>query len=67
MKRVAKDKPVRAAKRDLFAEIKEGVAALAQARTGARTLRTPALEFKPAPELTPVHLVSIRERLKLSR
>ncbi|MBI2398010.1 MAG: transcriptional regulator [Xanthomonadales bacterium] len=67
MKRVAKDKPVRAAERDLFAEIKEGVTALALARAGTRTLRTHALEFKPAPELTPVQLVSIRERLKLSR
>lgn len=63
MTRIAKDKPVRAAKRDLFAEIKEGVTALAQARAGTKTLRTHALEFKPAPELTPVLLLSIRERL----
>lgn len=67
MKGVAKGKSVRAVKRDVFAEINEGVTALAQARTGQRTLRTHALEFKPAPELTPVHLVSIREKLKLSR
>ena len=42
----------RAPKRDLFAELSEGMTALAEARQGKRTLRTHAVEFKPAPEVT---------------
>lgn len=57
----------RAPKRDLFAELGEGMEALAQAREGKRTLRTHAVEFKPAPRVTPAELVRVRERLKLSR
>ncbi len=60
-------KAKRAPKRDLFAELSEGMGALAQAREGKRTLRTHAVEFKPAPEVTPRELVRVRERLKLSR
>jgi hypothetical protein len=33
--------------------LSEGVAALAGARQGKRTLRTHALEHKPAPKVTP--------------
>lgn len=55
------------AKRDLFAELSEGVDALAEARQGKRTLRTHALEFKPAPTVTPQELIRIRKSLKLSR
>lgn len=65
MKESVKSK--RAPKRDLFAELNEGMGALAQARGGKRTLRTHAVEFKPAPEVTPRELVRVRERLKLSR
>jgi putative transcriptional regulator len=65
MKASAKAK--RALKRDLFAELSEGMGALAQAREGKRTLRTHAMEFKPAPGVTPKELVRVRERLKLSR
>ena len=36
-------------KRDVFAELAEGMAALAESRQGKRTLRTYAMEFKPAP------------------
>ena len=54
-------------KRDLFAELNEGMGALAEAREGKRTLRTHVVEYKPAPEVTPRELVRIRERLKLSR
>ena len=54
-------------KRDLLAELSEGMEALAQAREGKRTLRTHAAEFKPAPRVTPAELVRVRERLKLSR
>jgi hypothetical protein len=42
-----------AARRDLFAELSEGLDALAEARTGKRTLRTHAAEYKPAPRVTP--------------
>lgn len=54
-------------KRDLFAELSEGMTALADARRGKRTLRTHAVEFKPAPEISARELVRIRQRLKLSR
>lgn len=54
-------------KRDLFAEISEGVAALAEGRKGKRTLRTHSVAFKPAPTLTPKQLVSLRKRLDVSR
>ena len=55
------------AKRDLFAELSEGMAALAQSRQGKRTLRTHAVAFKPAPEVTPRELVRVREQLRMSR
>jgi putative transcriptional regulator len=60
-------KAKRASKRDLFAELSEGMTALAQARKGKRTLRTHTVEFKPAPEVTPEELVRVRRRLRLSR
>lgn len=56
-----------ASKRDLFGELVEGMAALTEARLGKRTLRTHAVEYKPAPEITPRELVRVRERLNLSR
>ena len=63
-----KTKARRAAhKRDLFAELSEGMTALAEARHGKRTLRTHAVEFKEAPEVTPKELVRVREQLKISR
>jgi len=55
------------AKRNLFEELSEGMRALAEERQGKRTLRTHAVEFKPAPEVKPRDLVKIREDLKLSR
>jgi len=67
MKTTVKTKPARTAKRDLFAELKEGVAALAEARQGKRTLRTHAIEYKPAPQVTPMELIRVREGLKISR
>jgi len=67
MKAVVKIKPARAAKRDLFAELGEGMAALADARQGKRTLRTHAVEYRPAPRVTPKELVRVREDLKISR
>jgi len=51
----------------LFAELKEGVTALAEARQGKRTLRTHAVEYKPAPRVTPQELMRVREDLQISR
>lgn len=66
MKPRAVSKPMRT-RRDLFAELSEGMTALADARAGKRTLRTHAVELKRAPEVTPAELVRLRARLKLSR
>lgn len=54
-------------KRNLFAEIAEGFDALADARTGKRTLRTHKVEMQPVPDVTAAELISLRERLHLSR
>jgi putative transcriptional regulator len=67
MKRSSKTKTKRTAKRSLFAELSEGMEALAEARQGKRTLRTHDLEYKPAPSITPQELKRVRERLKISR
>lgn len=64
---MTRSKRTRTHKRNLFAELAEGMSALAQARQGRRTLRTHAVAFKPAPELTPRELVRVRQRLKVSR
>jgi len=65
MKAPVKEK--RAPKRDLFAELSEGMKALAQSREGKRTLRTQTVEIKPAPEVSPRELVRVRESLNLSQ
>lgn len=65
MKTKGKTKP--AGKRVLFAELGEGMNALADARQGKRTLRTHAVEYKPAPKVTPKELIRVREELNLSR
>lgn len=67
MKTIVKATPKRGVRRDLFGELSEGVAALAEARHGKRTLRTHALEYKPAPKVTPKELIRLRESLELSR
>ena len=54
-------------KRNLFAELKEGVEALAQERLGKRTLRTTHAELKPAPSVTGDEVLALRARLNLSR
>lgn len=38
--------------RSMYSEITEGFEALAEERTGKRTLRTHDVEVKPAPEVT---------------
>ena len=67
MKSVVKARGIRLAKRDLFAEIAEGMTALADSRQGKRTLRTHAVELKPVPDITPKELIRVREHLNLSR
>ena len=67
MKRSVKSARKRSAKRELFAELTEGMNALADARQGKRTLRTHSVEFKPAPTVTPRDLIRLRKNLKLSR
>ena len=67
MKRAVKPTRKRTAKRELFAELTEGMNALADARHGKRTLRTHSMEFKPAPTVTPQELIRVRKNLKLSR
>ena len=54
-------------KRNLFAELAEGFEALADQRAGKQTLRTHKLEVHPAPEVSAEELVTLRERLRLSR
>ena len=54
-------------RRDLFAELTEGVGALAAQRAGKRTLRTHSVEVKPPPTVTPRDLTRMRERLNMSR
>lgn len=67
MKRSVKARAQRGATRDLFAELSVGMEALADARHGKRTLRTHAVEYKPAPSVTPQELIRVREHLKISR
>jgi putative transcriptional regulator len=47
-------------KRNLFAELIEGFDALKAEREGKRTLRTHAVERKPAPTVTAKELVRVR-------
>ena len=54
-------------KRDLFSELMEGFDALAGQRTGKRTLKTHAVTYKPAPNITPKELAKVRESMNLSR
>ena len=61
MKRSTKTTVKRRGKRDLFAELSEGMDALADARHGKRKLRTHRVEFKPASGITPQELVRVRK------
>ena len=54
-------------KRNLFAEIAEGFEALADERSGKRTMRTHEVDMKSAPDVTAGELLALRERLHLSR
>ena len=67
MRKIVKHQDKRTAKRNVFAELTEGMAALAESREGKRTLRTHAVEFKPAPRVTPKELIRVRQSLNMSR
>ncbi len=67
MRAPAKTKRASVAKRNLFAELRGGIEAVAQERKGKRTLRTHTLEFKPPPELTAKQVLAVRRSLNLSR
>jgi putative transcriptional regulator len=67
MRRIVNGQDKRKSKRDVFDELTEGMVALAERRQGKRTLRTHAVEFKPAPTVTPKELVRVRESLNMSR
>jgi putative transcriptional regulator len=54
-------------RRNLFTELTESFDALANARAGKKTMRTHAVEDRPAPEVTADQLLALRERLHLSR
>jgi putative transcriptional regulator len=54
-------------KRDLMDELTEGFTALAQQRSGKRTLRTHVVSLKPAPTISARELSKLREKLNLSR
>jgi putative transcriptional regulator len=58
---------LKAVKRELFAELTEGVEALVAERKGKRTLRTHAVQYRPAPKVTPRDLIKLREDLRISR
>ena len=67
MKRAGKAKTKRVAGRNLFTELSEGMGSLADARQEKRTLRTHAVEYKPAPNVTPQELIRVRKSLRISR
>lgn len=67
MRAIATGKDKRKGKRNVFAELSEGMAALADSRQGKRTLRTHAMEFKAPPTVTAKELIRVRESLNMSR
>ncbi len=66
MKRPVKPTRKHLAMRDLFAELTEGIDALADARHGEGMLRTHSMEFKP-PTVTPPELIKGRKNPKLMK
>lgn len=54
-------------KRDIFAELVEGMGALSDAREGKATLRTHAVKLAELPPLDAADLIAIREKLNMSR
>jgi len=54
-------------KRDMFAELMQGVSDLQASRKGKLTLRTTVLEEKPRPQITAEEIVNLRKKLHVSR
>lgn len=54
-------------KRDLYAEIMEGFAALDKHRQGKRTLRTHKVTLNPVPKMSPAEVTQVRQNMHLSR
>jgi putative transcriptional regulator len=54
-------------KRNLMAELTDGFVALADHRTGKRTLRTHVVQTKATPKMSAKELSALRERMNLSR
>lgn len=54
-------------KRDLFAELMQGVEEMAAHREGKITLRTSTLEDKPAPHVSADEIVALRKKLRMSQ
>ncbi|VVQ31817.1 helix-turn-helix domain-containing protein [Pseudomonas fluorescens] len=54
-------------KRDLFAELMQGVDEMAAQREGKITLRNTVLEDKPVPEVGAQEIVALREKLHMSQ
>ncbi|KOY03767.1 helix-turn-helix domain-containing protein [Pseudomonas nunensis] len=54
-------------KRDLFAELMQGVDEMAAQREGKITLRNTTVEDKPAPEVGAQEIVALREKLHMSQ
>jgi putative transcriptional regulator len=54
-------------KRDLFAELTEGLGALAEQRAGKRTLRTHMVKARPVPKIIARELAKLRKDMNLSR
>lgn len=54
-------------KRDMFAELMQGVEDLKEVRHGKRTLRTTVTEGKDRPEISPAEIIDIRTHLQVSR
>lgn len=54
-------------KRNLLDELNEGFVALAEQRTGKRTLRTHSIKAKAAPKVTAREVTALREKMQLSR
>jgi putative transcriptional regulator len=62
-KRVVATKP----KRNMFAELMDGMNALREEREGKRTLRTYVVSTRAVPDVKPAELIKLREGLELSR
>lgn len=54
-------------KRNLLDELNEGFVALAEQRSGKRTLRTHTIKAKAAPKVTAREVTALRESMNLSR